>query len=122
MSGESLPRVLRGLDKARLAAYARNLSFYGGEQWPAERGRARRRVTFNYARAVVDKVTSYVMSDVRVNVRPAAVGEPGAAAARSAALALAAGGVENGLPRLAYETETGAAGWGPADERTGGEV
>jgi len=126
MSGESLPRVLRGLDKGRLAAYARNLSFYGGEQWPGERGRARRRVTFNYARAVVDKVTSYVMSDVRVNVRPAAVGEPGAAAARSAELALAAVGVENGLPRLDYETETDAAvlgdgafkaTWSPESER-----
>ena len=32
-----MPKLLATLDKPRLAAYARNLRFYQGEQWPAQR-------------------------------------------------------------------------------------
>src|SRR3989304_4793752 len=71
MAGASLPKLLAALDKPRLAAYARNLRFYQGEQWPAQRqGSGARRLTLNYARTLIDKVTSYVTADVRLEVRP----------------------------------------------------
>jgi hypothetical protein len=97
------------MDRARLAAYVANLSFYNGTQWPVTRSRRVRRLVLNYARVVVEKVTSYVMSGAHLEV----VGAPGAEAASEAvtsaamaaesALALAA--AENGLDRLDYESE-----------------
>jgi len=114
MAGASLPKLLAALDKPRLAAYARNLRFYQGEQWPAQRqGSGARRLTLNYARTLIDKVTSYVTADVRLEVRPPTLtGQPTEAqlaAAREAELVLAGIADENGLERLDYETETDAA-------------
>ncbi len=49
-------------DRARLARYAEALAFYEGDQWTGRRVRGETRLTFNYARALVRKVASYVFS------------------------------------------------------------
>src|SRR3972149_5349512 len=89
MAGAPLPKLWVRLEKPRLAAYVRNLRFYEGEQWPAQRqASSARRLTLNYARTLIDKVTSYVTADVRLEVRPPAVtGQP-----TEAQLAAARGG------------------------------
>ena len=56
------PEPARPEDRARLAAYAEALAFYRGEQWPGRRQRGETRLTFNYARTLLRKVSSYVFS------------------------------------------------------------
>jgi hypothetical protein len=110
MSSEVLPRVLRNMDKDRLRGYASALAFYKGDQWPGSRRRSERRLVLNYARVLVEKVTSYVMGGMRLEVSPVA-GEGGKVSDEARAGALAAEGAlqvvaaENGLERLDYETE-----------------
>jgi Phage portal protein, SPP1 Gp6-like len=57
---EQLPR----LDGTRMRAYRDNLSFYQGQQWATSGRRRERRLVFNYAKTMVDKVASYLMSGV----------------------------------------------------------
>ncbi|MEJ7762383.1 MAG: phage portal protein [Thermomicrobiales bacterium] len=56
------PEPARPEDRARLANYAEVLAFYRGEQWPGRRQRGETRLTFNYARTLLRKVSSYVFS------------------------------------------------------------
>ena len=69
----SLPHSLQNKDLDRLRAYRENLDFYNGIQWlPDSSGRRReRRLTFNYAKVFIDKITSYLMSGVSFVVEPA---------------------------------------------------
>jgi hypothetical protein len=55
---------LARLDGTRMRAYRENLSFYQGQQWPGTPRRRDRRLVFNYAKALIDKSASYVMSGV----------------------------------------------------------
>ncbi|MEX0799846.1 MAG: phage portal protein [Dehalococcoidia bacterium] len=61
-AGVPLPEQLLRMDAARLRAYGDNLAFYEGSQWREPQRRRERRVTFNYAKAIVEKTASYVMS------------------------------------------------------------
>ena len=113
MPDQPLPQLLKTLDRDRLAAYDRNLRFYNGDQWPPARtATARRRLTLNYARAAIDKITSNLIADRRLQISPRAAGGAPAdaelAAARAAELALADLSDLNSLPRLDYETEVDA--------------
>ncbi|MDP2935101.1 MAG: phage portal protein [Dehalococcoidia bacterium] len=65
-----LQRLLRTMDLDRLRAYRENLDFYNGLQWPAGPRQRGRRLTFNYARVLVDKVSSYLMSSLNFAVDP----------------------------------------------------
>lgn len=47
-------------DGARIARYREMLAFFDGEQWTGRRLRGETRLTFNYARALVRKIASYV--------------------------------------------------------------
>jgi len=51
-------------DGPRLRAYRDNLAFYRGHQWHGSARRRERRLVFNYARALIDKTASYLMSGV----------------------------------------------------------
>jgi hypothetical protein len=51
-------------DSQRLRAYRDNLGFYRGQQWVGQARRRDRRLVFNYARALIDKTASYLMSGV----------------------------------------------------------
>jgi hypothetical protein len=46
------------MDADRLRAYRESLEFYRGSQWPSRTRRNKRRLVFNYARVLVEKVTA----------------------------------------------------------------
>ena len=58
----SLPQQINRMDSERMRAYRENLDFYNGTQWLGRSRTRERRLTFNYAKVFVDKVTSYLMS------------------------------------------------------------
>src|SRR3990172_659300 len=65
-----LPQQLGGMDLGRLRAYRENLEFYQGRQWTETQRRRDRRLTFNYAKAVIEKTASYPMSALSFAVDP----------------------------------------------------
>ncbi len=65
-----LPQQLARLDSERLRCYRENLDFYHGHQWTEDRRRRDRRLTLNYARAVIEKTASYTMSGLGFVVDP----------------------------------------------------
>jgi hypothetical protein len=99
-----LPLHLNELDHDRLSRYRENLAFYEGRQWPGRPRRSERRLTFNYARAFVDKVTSYLLNGSSVQLEG---GEDAAGRerARGAERALRHAESVSGLAQLDYETE-----------------
>jgi hypothetical protein len=112
-----LPRPLQllALDADRLRRYQENLRFYGGERWPLRSGRSERRLTFNYARAFVEKVTSYLLEASSIQLEADDGGtEAGRERARVAERALRIVESANGLAQLDYETELDCAVLGDA--------
>src|SRR3972149_764663 len=65
-----LPQQLARMDLSRLRAYRENLEFYRGLQWQEPWRRRERRLTFNYAKTVVEKTASYVVSGYSSLVDP----------------------------------------------------
>ena len=99
-----LPLQLRQLDHDRMARYRDCLAFYQGRHWTGRGRRGERRLTFNYARAIVDKVTGYLLAGAAVQV----VGDDSPAGierARAAEQALRRVEAANGLSQLDFETE-----------------
>ena len=70
MDNLTLPQQIERMDLDRLRAYSENLDFYNGAQWPGRPRRGERRLTFNYSRAFIDKVTSYLMVDTGFSIEP----------------------------------------------------
>ena len=105
-----LPDLLKNRDLDRLRRYRENLAFYQGDQWDQRAVRARQRqrlLTLNYARTIVDKVASYMMSELNFGVEPVGA-NPSAATQRRAAAAEAAlyqVADANQLALLDFETE-----------------
>ena len=78
------PGLASDADRERFARYADALAFYEGGQWLGKQRRGEARLTFNYARALVRKVASYVFpAPVTFSVPEPA--EPGNAEAASRA-------------------------------------
>ncbi|MBN1368842.1 MAG: phage portal protein [Dehalococcoidaceae bacterium] len=102
------PSELGCLDRGRLKRYREMLAFYAGSQWPGRARRNEKRLTFNYARVVVDKITSYLMSGLNVRVLPGEA-ENGKELARQAQNHLGKVSRQNGLDILDYETEVDTA-------------
>lgn len=67
----TLPEELKRRDAERLKNYNTFLTFYEGEQWPerADRQARLRRLTYNYVRTVITKITSHV-TDHRIEIVP----------------------------------------------------
>ena len=65
---------LAGLDRERRMAYAQHLEFYSGRQWAGRARLGERRLTFNYARVLIDKVAAYVMAESGVQLDPPSAG------------------------------------------------
>jgi len=57
-----LAQQITRMDTGRLRAYRENLEFYQGRQWADPTRRRERRLTLNYAKAVIEKTASYTMS------------------------------------------------------------
>ena len=70
MDNASLHQNIARMDGDRLRAYRENLAFYNGAQWVSAPHRRERRLTFNYARAFVDKITSYLMTGMSIVIDP----------------------------------------------------
>ena len=66
----TLPQQISRMDPERLRAYRENLEFYNGAQWLGRLRSRERRLTFNYAKVFVDKVTSYLMSGLSFAIDP----------------------------------------------------
>ncbi len=107
------PLQLNELDHDRLSRYRENLAFYEGRQWPGRARRTERRLTFNYARAFVDKVTSYLLNGSSLQVEGGESAEDRARAS-AAERALRAAAATSGLAQLDYETELDCAVLGDA--------
>ncbi|MGE3074611.1 MAG: phage portal protein [Dehalococcoidia bacterium] len=108
-----LPMQLHELDHERRSRYRENLAFYEGRQWPGRSRRGERRLTFNYAKAFVDKVTSYLLngSSIQLEGGDSAEGRSRAASAERTLRDVAS---LNGLAQLDYETELDCAVLGDA--------
>jgi hypothetical protein len=103
----SLPQQISRMDLERLKAYRENLDFYNGAQWPGYPRPRERRLTFNYAKVFVDKVTSYLMSGLDFAIDPASPEDR--EKARRAEEAIYKVYETNNLEQLDFETEIDAA-------------
>lgn len=126
MEGLTVPQMVARMDWDRMRAYRENLDFYRGLQWPGAARRGERRLTFNYARVLVEKLTSYMMSGFSVAIEPEEPGEEAEARARQAALAVRRVHEADRLEEMDFETELDAAVlgdgcykvvWDPQEER-----
>lgn len=107
------PSQLARRDNERLTAYRQNLDFYNGNQW--ERTSRNRQLVFNYARASIDKVTSYLMQGLNFACYPPSVIASDSEAisvkakVRRAEQLLRQVYEDNNLQQLDWETESDAA-------------
>lgn len=101
----NLPEVLAKLDHDRLNRYTANLDFYGGSQWQTTNAAVKRRLTFNYAKVFIDKLTSYVMSGITPVVHPPTDSPEDKARARQAEDTLQQVYDDNHLQVLDFDTE-----------------
>jgi hypothetical protein len=107
---QTIPEQIRQMDAARLRRYGEHLAFYGGDQWPASTLRQKnRRLVFNYAKTIIDKTTSYLVSGLNFAVDPDADTPEAAARARATERALATVYDANQLDQLDFDTEIDAA-------------
>ena len=114
MNEVSIPVQLRNRDLDRIKNYARLLDFYHGQQWEGRERRGEKRLTFNYAKVFIDKVTSYLMSGVTFAVDPAEDTDEARARAQNAETALYRVYEDNNLEQLDLETEIDCAILGDA--------
>ncbi|MBI4496962.1 MAG: phage portal protein [Chloroflexi bacterium] len=106
------PQQLATLDRERFQRYREYLDFYHGDQWltPASRTWQReRRLTFNYARIFIDKLTAYLLGDMTCTVQPLEDTLEGRERARRAEAVLSQVYEANDLQQLDYTTETDTA-------------
>ena len=103
-----LTQQVAQMDLDRLRSYWENLDFYTGVQWQGTARRGERRLTFNYARVLVEKHTSYLMAGTSFTIEPLEPTPEGRQRARDAELAVRQVYEENGLEELDMETELDA--------------
>jgi hypothetical protein len=108
------PADLNRLDTERFKNYKELLDFYHGIHWEGRERRGEKRLTFNYAKVFIDKVTSYLMSGVNFTVEPVDNSEESISSARRAEEALYRVYEENNLEQLDFETEIDCAILGDA--------
>lgn len=100
-----LPRLVDRMDAERLRRYREYLDYHEGRRGaPSARARERS-LTFNYARAIVEKGVSYLVTDHRSTVQPADASSEARAQVAAAARVLEEAWETNDLARLDVETE-----------------
>jgi len=100
-----IPQELEQADAERFRLYREHLEFYQGSQWSEPRRRRDRRLTFNYAKAMIEKTASYAMSGVSFVVDPVDGEEGSAERARRAEAALRDVYESNHLEQLDFDNE-----------------
>lgn len=114
MSEEFNPSELKRRDAERLKQYRELLDFYHGIHWDGRDRRNEKRLTFNYAKVFIDKVTSYLMSGVHYAVEPVEDTDGARVRAKKAETALYRVAEDNNLEQLDLETELDCAILGDA--------
>ncbi len=114
MSEEFNPAELHRRDTDRLKGYRELLDFYHGVHWEGRERRGEKRLTFNYAKVFIDKVTSYLMSGVHFIVEPVEDSAEARIKAKKAELVLDEVSEANNLEQLDFETEIDCAILGDA--------
>jgi hypothetical protein len=114
MDKNSVISQLNRQDIDRFRGYRERLDFYHGRQWEGRERRGEKRLTFNYAKVFIDKVTSYLMSGVNFAVDAVEDSAEAEAKARKAEAALHQVYEENNLEQLDLETEIDCAVLGDA--------
>ena len=114
MSEDFYPKGITRLDIDRMKGYQQLLDFYHGVHWENRARWGEKHLTFNYARVVIDKVTSYLMSGVNFAVEPVEDSGDARAKAQKAEAALYQVYRENNLEQLDFETEIDCAILGDA--------
>jgi len=97
------------MDADRLRAYRESLEFYRGSQWPSRTRHNERRLVFNYARVLVEKVTAYLVNGMSFSLSPAESGSDAENRARQAEVAIRQAYEASLLEELDLETEMDAA-------------
>lgn len=104
-------------DRDRLKGYTDLLDFYHGIHWQGRAPRGEKRLTFNYAKVLVDKITSYLMSGTTFAVDaldPSGKDDEAWARARETELILNQVFDDNNLEQLDFDTEIDCAILGDA--------
>jgi hypothetical protein len=114
MNDISIVNQLTQKDQERLRNYKDLLDFYQGKQWVGRERWGEKRLTFNYARVVVDKITSYLMSGINFTVESTRDNPEARARAGQVEKALARVYEYNHLEQLDFETEIDCAVLGDA--------
>ena len=109
MENLTLPQRVARMDADRLRSHRQNLEFYRGSQWPGPRRRNERRLVFNYARVLVEKLTSYLVNGMSFSLSPVESSPEAEERARQAEIAVRQAYEENRLEELDLETELDAA-------------
>ncbi len=105
MTNLTLPQQVARMDTDRLRAYRQNLDFYNSIQWLGNPRRRERRLTVNYAKVFVDKITSYLMTELSFNVEPQDTSQEATERARLTEEALRQAYQQNHLEQLDFDTE-----------------
>ncbi|MDD4924153.1 MAG: phage portal protein [Dehalococcoidales bacterium] len=108
------PSHLEQLDLERMRNYRQMLDFYNGSQWQNRSIRSEKQLSFNYARAVIDKVTAYMMAGALCKVDADDDSEEAKGRALNAEKALQQAYADNNLEQLDFDTETDCAILGDA--------
>ena len=108
------PAHLEQLNSERIHNYRRMLDFYNGNQWQSRNIRSEKQLSFNYTRAVIDKVTAYMMAGAHCKVNAAEDSGEALNKAAKAEKALLRAYSDNNLEQLDFDTETDCAILGDA--------
>ncbi len=108
------PSQLINRDLDRVKGYKQLLDFYHGRHWEGYAKRGEKRLTFNYAKVIIDKIASYLMSGITFAVEAAEDCDESRASAQRAEQALHQVYEENSLEQLDFETEIDCAILGDA--------
>ena len=101
-------------DLDRIRGYKELLDFYHGRHWEGRERWGEKRLTFNYAKVFIDKVTSYLMSGVTFAVEAIEDSDEARVRAREAEAAIYQVYEGNNLEQLDLETEVDCAILGDA--------
>ena len=125
MSEDFNPTELARRDADRIRGYRKLLDFYHSVQWEGREKWGERRLTFNYAKVVVDKVTSYLMSGIDFAIEQVEESDGARTKAKKSEAALRKVYEDNGIEQLDFDTEIDCAILGDAcykitwDQETG---
>jgi len=114
MNNENIPQQLARMDRDRIRRYSEYLTFYNGEQWQRRATRGEKHLIVNYSKALVDKLSSYLMAGISFAVDPLDDSDEAMDRARSAERIIYQVYNDNNLEALDFDTEVDCAVLGDA--------